>query len=312
MKGNHLCFIIPLFMLMAFGMIVLPSCNRSKTVENSALFENNSWYYGKRIIFKGDSAISYANYDTVAKKPTERVAFPIHLTDTSLIYTRYKQQGVYNDDRNFVVTHCEKYADTVLYDFKYINKKPKLILYLEPFPLILSTKKSIDLPETNNFSPIKFVISDYSIGDQIDRSLLKTRGIYNYPHYTIEDCEYMENKDITFKIIGYNTIYSIERRRIEDYRIKEIVKVVSNKLNTQPEYRPMKKWMDDADYEYEFYRWDVNGVQINLSRSKYIGNEVYKTLVGNNDWILSYDDAFLQAILVERYRNGMPQSSIIN
>jgi hypothetical protein len=142
--------------------------------------------------------------------------------------------------------------------------------------------------------------------------MLKTRGIYNYPNYTIEDCEYVDNKDITFKIIGYNTIFSIERRRIEDYRVAEIVNVVTNKLGLIAEYRPMRQWTDGSDYEYEFYRWTGHGVQINLSRSKYVGTEVYKKLVKNDDWTLSYDDLFQQALLVETYRNGIPKSSIIN
>jgi len=239
-------------------------------------------------------------------------AFPIHLTDTSLIYTRYQERGYYDKDRNFRISHCEKQVDTIKYDLKFINKQPKLILYLNPFPLILSTKNSIGFPETHNFKSVKFLISDYSIGDQIDRSLLKTRGIYNYPQYTIEDCEFIENKDITFKIIGYNTIYSIERRHIEDYRVKEIINVVTSKLSITPEYRPMRQWIEGSDYEYEFYRWAGDGVQINLSRSKYVGNEAYRTLISNTDWTLSYDDSYTQALLIETYRNGKPESSIIN
>jgi hypothetical protein len=194
----------------------------------------------------------------------------------------------------------------------YVNKNAKLILYTDPFPTILSTQSALSLPETHHFEQIKFKISEFTIGDQIDRSMLKTKGIYNYPNYTIEDCEYIDNKDITFKIIGYNTIFSIERKRIENYRIKEIVEVVTAKLGLQPEYRPMRQWIEGSDYEYEFYRWSGHGVQINLSRSKYVGNAVYKTLVGNDSWTLSYDDSFVQAILVETYKNGKPHSSIIN
>ena len=220
--------------------------------------------------------------------------------------------GYYNDNKEFIITHLEKLIDTVAYDLMYINKKPKLILYTNPFPTILNTDAKISITATSHFNQIKFMIADYSIGDQIDRSLLKTRGIYNYPNYTIEDCEFIDNKDITFKIIGYNTVYSIERKRIENYRVKEIVNVVTSKLGVKPEYRPMRKWVDDSDYEYEFYRWTGHGVQINLSRSRYVGNESYKTLMEKESWTLSYDDSYVQAILVETYRNGKPQSSIIN
>jgi len=292
--------------------LILSSCLFNKGSNNTEIFMGNNWYLGNKLIFRNDSCVCHTQYDSIKNKTFNLETFPINLTDTCLLFTQYQPQGYYNDDKNFKITHLEKLSNRIRYDLKYINKKPKLILYTDPFPIILNTKSEIALAETNNFKQIKFIIADYSIGDQIDRSLLKTRGIYNYPNYTIEDCEYIDNKDITFKIIGYNTIYSIERKRIEDYRIKEIVDVVSSKLNTKPEYRPMRQWIDDSDYEYEFYRWSGHGVQINLSQSKYVGNESYRTLVGTNDWTLSYDDSYIQAILVETYRNGKPQSSIIN
>lgn len=292
-----------------FIVFIFSACNKN----NSDLYFNNiEWYYGDELVFRNDSSVSSTLFDSVKQVFYNDSSFAINATDSCLIYTRYQKHGVFNDDRDYVITHCEKRVDTIKYDFKYIKKEPKLILYIEPFPLILSTKQELKLPETRNYKPIKFVISDYSIGDKIERSQLKTRGIYNYPKYSIEDCELLANKDITVKLIGYNTIYSIERRRIEDFRINEIVKVVNAKLKAEAEYRPMQQWVEGADYHYEFYRWENNGVQVNLSRSKYVGSEAYKTLVGNNDWTLTYDDAFLQAMLVETYKNAEPKSSIIN
>ncbi len=292
--------------------VITVSCKHNNKAQKLAIFIDNEWYRGDELLFRNDSAISFTNYDTIKNMATDIKAFPLKINDTSLIYTRYNKRGYFQDNKEFKITHMEKQCDTAMYDLLYINKKPKLILYTEPFPIVLYTKSEISLPETHHFNQVKFLISDYTIGDQIDRSLIKTRGIYNYPNYTIEDCEFIDNKDITFKIIGYNTIYCIERHRIEDYRIKEIVDVVSAKLGVNPEYRPMRQWVDDSDYEYEFYRWAGHGVQINLSRSKYIGSESFRTLLRNNAWTLTYDDSFLQAILVETYRNGRPQSSIIN
>lgn len=305
---KRLYFII----VLSVFILGLSSCLQKSTQKNLIYFNNIEWNYGHEIVFRGDSSVTYTQFDSIENKFFNDSAYSINLNDTCLTYTRYQKKGRFNDDKDFVVTHCEKVIDKVKYDFKYINKQPKLILYIEPFPLILSTKNEVSLPETNNFHSIKFVISEYSIGDQIDRTLLKTRGIYNYPNYSIEDCELIDNKDITLKIIGYNTIYSIERRRIENFRIEEIVKVVTAKLNMEPDYRPMRQWVEGADYEYEFYRWVNAGVSVNLSRSKYVGSQSYKTLVGNKDWTLSYDDAFLQAILIETYQNGKPRSSIIN
>ncbi len=292
-------------------VVLFGSCNVKTSNSNKKIFKNTEWYLNNKLVLKNDSSICYTYYDTITKEYKNKKSFPLNINDTSIIYTRYQERGYYKD-KHFFVTHLERLTDTVKYDLKYINKKPKLILYTSPFPVILCTKSNIDFPETNNHKQIKFVIVDYSIGDLIDKSLLKTRGIYNYPNYTIEDCEYIENKDITFKIIGYNTIYSIERKRIEDYRIKEIVDVVSNKLGVKAEYRPMRKWEEDSNYEYEFYRWTGSGVLINLSRNKYIGNDSYKTLISKDYWTLTYDDSYVQAILVETYKNGKPQSSIIN
>jgi hypothetical protein len=291
-------------------MITIVSCQIN--IKNASIFKDTQWFLGEQLVFDNDSSVCFTEYDTVNSKHINRKTFPIYLTDSTLVYTSYPKRGYFNEDKDFVITHLEKHVDTVKYDLKYINKQPKLILYTNPFPIILTTNRDFNFQETNNFRSVKFTIANYSIGDLIDKSLLKTRGVYNYPQYTIEDCEYVENKDITYKIIGYNTIYSIERKRIEDYMVKEIIKVVTNKLGVSPEYRPMRKWLDGSDYEYEFYRWTANGVQINLSRSKYVGVDSYKTLVGDNEWTLSYDDSFTQALLIATYRNGKSSNSIIN
>lgn len=297
--------------LLCTSLLLFVSCQFNNKSKNLDIFEGNEWYLGEKLVFRNDSSISFTDYDTINNAPITQESFAINLNDTNLIYTRYQVRGYYDDNRDFKTTNLEKQIDTVKYDLIYINKEAKLVLYTEPFPTILSTQSEITIPETHNFSQIKFMIANYTIGDQMDRLLLKTRGIYNYPNYTIEDCEFIDNKDITFKIIGYNTLYSIERKRIENFRIREIVDVVTAKLGVKPEYRPMRQWVDGSDYEYEFYRWSGHGVQINLSRSKYVGNESYRTIVGNDSWTLSYDDSFLQAILIETYKNGKPQSSII-
>lgn len=299
--------------LMISTFLTIFSCTKTKkTSKNHIYFEGITWKYGNQIVIRNDSCISPSKFDKETKEFLNDSSFYTYLTDSNLIYTRYEKQGNYQNRRKFNITGLEKKVDTVKYDFKYINKKPKLILYLNPFPIILSTEEDFELAETNNFKHTKFVVSDYSINDQIDRTQIKTRGIYNYPNYSIEDCQYLASKDITFKIIGYNTIYSIERENIEPYRLKEVIKVVSNKLKIDPEYRPMQRLSKDANYEYEFYRWQKNGVQITLSRTKYIGNEAYRTLIQNKNWTLSYDDTFLQAILVETYRSKEPKSTIIN
>lgn len=290
--------------------LMLASCE--KTTKNIDAFTDIDWYIDSTLVIHNDSAFSYAAYDTVLDEFSKPVLIPLQLTDSVMTISRYKPVGVYDDKHVFHVKKCELDTDTVLYDIKYINKRAKLIIYTDPFPIILSTDKRLDIDETNNFTPIKFQISDFSIGDQIDKSLLKTIGVYNYPNYTIEDCEYTNDKNLSFRIIGYNHIFSIERKKIEDYKIKEVMNVVSEKLGNTPEYGPLRQWSKDRDYEYEFYRWSTQGVQIDLTRSKYVGSDSYKKLMNSKNWNLSYDDVVLQAILIETFKNGKPYSSIIN
>ena len=295
--------------LLAISLIAT-SCQ--KQTKNIDAFTNNDWYLDTTLVIHNDSAFSYAKYDTVLEQFMQPTLIPLRLTDSTMILSRYKPTGSYDTKNAFHIVGCELDIDTVRYDIKYINKRPKLIIYAEPFPMILSSKKNIEVEETNNFKPIKFLISDFTIGDQIDRSLLKTVGVYNYPSYSIEDCQYADVKNIGFKIIGYNHIFSIERKKIEDYQIKEIINVVTEKLGSTPEYRPMRQWSEDSNYEFEFYRWATNGVRIDLTRSKYIGDDSYKKLLNNNNWNLTYDDVVQQAILIETFKNGKPRSSIIN
>ena len=295
--------------VIAAGLMVA-SC--SHTTKNIDAFTDIEWYIDSTLVIHNDSAFSYAAYDTVLEQFSKPTLIPLRLSDSVMTISRYKPVGVYDSKHVFHVKGCELSTDTVLYDIKYINKRAKLIIYTDPFPIILSTNKRLEMNETSNFTSIKFQISDFSIGDQIDKSLLKTIGVYNYPNYTIEDCEYINDKNLSFRIIGYNHIFSIERKKIEDYKIKEVMNVVSEKLGDTPEYGPLRQWSKDSDYEYEFYRWATNGVQIDLTRSKYIGSDSYKKLMNNKNWNLSYDDVVLQAILIETFKNGKPHSSIIN
>jgi len=280
-------------------------CNpQQKESKNLSYFTDNEWYYGEKLLIRNDTFLAgkflhYSYKDSTVKN------FPVAVTDSTIIisvtYENQDDQPTMNKNR----------FDTVYYDLKYINNKPVLLMYFDAFPILMRSKKELNFKETNNYPKIKFVMGGYTIGEEIDRNLLKTRGIYNYEKYTIEDCELKENRDISIKIIGYNTVYSIERKNIPDFRVEEIKRVISAKLNQQPEYSPMKKWTEDADYEYEFYRWSNYGVRMTLSKSKYVGSSSFVNYFSSDDWILSYDDDVMKAILIEKFENSEPKSEII-
>ncbi len=298
--------------ILAIAATAMLTTSCTQTTKNIKAFTDNEWYLDSTLVIKNDSAFSYAKYDSVLGIFSAPTLIPLQLTDTTMVLSRYKTIGDYDSAGVYTISRCELSTDTVLYDIKYINKRAKLIIYTDPFPMILSSKERLDIEETNNYETVKFSLSDFTIGDQIDKALLKTIGVYNYSNYTIEDCEYINDKNLSFKIIGYNHIFSIERKKIEEYQVKEIMSVVTDKLGSTPEYRPMRQWTKDSDYEQEFYRWTTSGVRIDLTRSKYVGTDSYKTLINSKNWNLSYDDVVLQAILIESFKNGKPKSSIIN
>ncbi len=299
------------FLAILAAVLFLAACD-SPSSRLRKYFIGNEWYISGELFLRNDSSVSAKYYDFEKEALVGDTTFPIIFNDSMIIYSLVREKGVYNNGRTFVVTGDTIITDTAVYDFIYINNEPKLLLYLPSYPKICISKKKIKPKPTHNFQREKFEINGYSIGDFIDRDLLKTRGIYNYDTYTIEDCELKDNKDIKIKIIGYNQIYSIERHNIPDYRIHDAIKVVNSKLGVQAEYVPMRRWRENSDYEYEFYRWSAKGVRIKLERTRYIGRELYRNLLDTDKWSLHYDDDVQRTILIEQYRNSKPQSTIIN
>ena len=141
MKDIRLCIAV----IAAAGLIAT-SCN--KKTKNIDAFTNIEWYLDYSLVIVNDSAFSYASYDTVLDIFSSPNKIPLHLTDSTMILSRYKPVGTYDSKHNFHVKKCELNTDTVRYDIKYINKRPKLIIYTDPFPII--TKY---LPILKNFIP---------------------------------------------------------------------------------------------------------------------------------------------------------------
>jgi hypothetical protein len=291
-------YIIIFFLL----FIILNSCQSPVEQSlNEKYFIENEWLYGDKVFISNDTMLSNKFIDDSTSK-----IYPMIITDSTLQILHVDE----NDKTNELVQGAM--VDTVPYDLKYINNKPVLLIYFDSYPILLTSKnQSLRFSETSNYKKVKFVMGGYTIGQEIDRNLLKTRGLYNYENYTIEDCELKENRDITIKIIGYNTVYSIERKNIPHFRIDEIIRVITKKLNHQPEYSPMKKWTDDSDYEYEFYRWSNYGVRMTLSKSNYIGESSFTNYFDTDEWTLSYDDDVMKAVLIEKFKNSEPKSDII-
>ncbi len=299
----------PLWLLL---FLLLFSCSN----EQKELYQNfmgNSWAFGGKVVFKNDSILSFKQFDPFQKKMTGDTCFKLQILDSNLVYKRIEEKGHYPDGRTYIPTGDTLLCDTVPYDFRMINNQAHLVLYLPNYPVVFSnTEPTRVVRETFKVQPTKFIMAGFTIGDNIDRSLVKTRGIYNYKDYTIEDCELLDNSDIEIKLIGYNTIYAIERHNIPDFKVQEVIQIVSAKLGIQPQYSPMKKWENNGDYEYEFYRWNKNYVRVMLQRSRFVGTtNYYKNLFDKDSWTLYYDDDIQKALLIQKFKTGKEKSAII-
>ncbi|MFO7863583.1 MAG: hypothetical protein R6U85_06250 [Salinivirgaceae bacterium] len=301
------------YYLLFFLLLATVSCTTQTSIEERA-FIDNEWYIGNDVIFRDAYSVSYTHFDAQRKEMVGDTLFPISITDSTITYTLIKGVGKYNKNRQYELIGDTTITATVGYDFKVKNNKSYLVLYAENYPKVCtSQKKDLNIKETNNYEQTKFrIASKYTIGETIDRELVKTRGIYNYDTYTIEDCELITNRDIKIKIIGYNYIYAIEQHNIPHYRIKDIVKVVSSKLNQEAVYVPARQLSETSDYAYEFYSWNKNGVRIKLERSHYIGDYAYMNLLDTDTWNLYYDDDVQKSLLIEQHKSSKPQSTIIN
>lgn len=308
---KHIIMVKNVFIVLILFAFV--GCNTS--VDKSDAFKGNEWIIGDEVIFRDMNSVSFVKFDADTKQMVGDTTFPFVLTDSTITYTLIVGKGAYNDNRQYVLTGDTTIISTVGYDFKSINGQIFLILYSENYPKICSSKVSnLNITETSNYEQAKFTIanSKFSIGDRINRDLLKTRGIYNYDSYTIEDCELKSNRDIKIKIIGYNQVYTIERHNIPNYRKDEIIDVVTSKIGVEPAYVPMRQLSEGSDYAYEFYAWSKNGVRIKLERSRYVGDYSYMNLLDSDTWNLYYDDDVQKALLIEEHKASKPQSTIIN
>lgn len=299
--------------LVILVLLMIVSC--SQKFDSADAFIGNEWIIGDEVIFKDMYSVSYKVFDAELREMVGDTLFPIELTDSTITYTLITGKGKYNENRQYVLTGDTLVKTTVGYDFKQIKGQAYLMLYADNYPKIcISKRRDLKIPETNNYQQAKFTVANakFSIGDRIDRDLLKTRGIYNYESYTIEDCELKSNRDIKIKIIGYNQVYSIERHNIPNYRKDEILDIVTTKMGVEPKYIPMRQLSQGADYAYEFYVWNNNGVRVKLERSRYVGDYSYMNLLDSDSWNLFYDDDVQKAILIEEHKASKPQSSIIN
>lgn len=211
----------------------------------------------QRVLFRNDSAISYS--DLLSKE----ISFPLLKTDSTIFLK--SQITLSNrdksDKRDTII------IDTLFYDFKNILNFPILVVKSikdNDITILTCSDKNANIQETDNFlKTISFKIGGYDIGDTINLDLLTDiEDCDDYDCEGIIEANLKQNENIKLQVIDKKYIYSIEQSGIDEDAIENIVKVVNQKLNMNPDTITKR-----PPFYSEGFKWETNELEIELSKS---------------------------------------------
>lgn len=291
---------------------IIFSCSKNeKSISEKYL--NLKWRDGEKLVFEEGNIHSYTHFDIDLNEMVGDSLIPIEIRDSTIVVTKIKAKGKYeeiNGRYKFKTESDTIYTDTLIFECRNYNG-PKLLLYsrkgFDISVFNLDESENQEISEIIYFNNIRFEVGGYSIGDTIDRKDFNFNDVHNYEIFSYEDAELKENKNIDVNIIGDKYILEIVQRGINESELDDVIKVVSTKLNQDPKHIPLK----GKEYDQEYYMWNKNGVGISLQKSNYLGDDPWRKIYSNNDWILYYEDEIIESLLVNEFKYGQPKSSII-
>lgn len=279
--------------LPAIIFISLLSCSE---VKNSDILQHR-WMASDKVLIEDGMYHSYTHYDEEKGMLVGDSLIPIEQTDSLLFITHILHTG--NDDDSPIKDTLV--SDTVRYEIRNFHGS-RLLLYAEKstHPFILTSDNDKVFPEKKIFNNVPFKIAGLTIGDSINTNEVEIDYYESYPPY-LEVSIFKENQNVEVSLIGGNYVYRIVRMQISGLEVEDIVKVVSEKMNLQPFYKPMKEPHIREGDKIEYYLWEKNGVKIKFQRRLNIEDP-------GLFWTLLYDDEIQQQLL-EAYNK--PKTTII-
>ncbi|NJK93971.1 MAG: hypothetical protein HC905_02720 [Bacteroidales bacterium] len=271
------------------------------------------WGIDGRVIIENGSLHSYIKYDPVAEEMSGDTLFPISMGDSTIIIKYIVALGEWqniNGENKFHHSKDSLVSDTLLYDFKLFLNHKILLLYKaqEVDPSVLHLLVDKPLIETNRIKNVRFTIAGYSIGDSIDRNLFDLKEIK--PEYKTEFTRLNSDENIEFAIIGGKFISEITQHNINDTDIKKVIKTINSKMGISPNHNFSE--IDSESIQYEYYRWEKNGVEITLQNPKYLGSDINQILKWNKGWNLYYTDNVYENIFKSIFKKPLNASNLIN
>ncbi len=306
-RQNSICKLFFLFAILN----IISSCKNLQQSPYTKFF-NYKWYNSAGALMIEDGCIhSRTHLDQTTFEMVGDTLIPLIILDSSIIITQIAGIGEVDDNLNFILKSDTLIKDTFLFEFMNITE-PLLVLqrkYRDPWILKLKEPKAIN--ETNHLNLRSFEIEGYTIGDSINRGIINIQDINDDEGFILEEAELASNEEIKFDIIGDNIIYSIERHNIDNDEIDNIIRVITEKLNSEPRHSDPTKMHGIENFSSESYSWYTYDVDIRLIRVIYEGDDPLRMIYTDENWILYYDNRILQPILSLVFGSEKAKSSII-
>lgn len=286
--------------------VLLLGCSHSETKD----FIHYKWSSNGKLGIENGDFNSPARFDKATGEMVGDTLFPIQVLDSSLIITRKVAHGERDDEYTLIPDRDTIRIDTFHYDIRNFLGT-KLSLYKEIYKdnyFIESYKlgEDVDIPEARTLSNPSFLLAGLTIGDTINRDIIRVKLVTNVGGYSIEHVVLRYDEDIELEIIENKYIYGIQQSNISPNDFADVRDVVTHKMGVEPVYSEKEDWREN---ETESYSWEKYGVRIYAIGMTYTGNDRYMNK--REHWTLFYSDRITQSLLNLEFQNEVPKSRII-
>jgi hypothetical protein len=151
------------------------------------------------------------------------------------------------------------------------------------------------IKETDNIKQPVFEISDYSVGDRIDRTEIDILYTDNFGESVIEEASLKENPNVILTLLGKQFIEQIQRIRIQDEELESVINTVDEIFSVDSEYDEFRNVNGNLEEILKAYYWNEKEVSISLKKT-IIRNTLNNT-TDDNGWTLTYENHLITRIL---------------
>lgn len=276
-------------------VIIFNACSN-----NDSIFIGQEWYlvqehydYNEDYKFTGIKSELWFKNDSLYIDNNQKLFPLIHINDTMLKCT-YE----WND---------KTVTDTMMYSLIELRGQQFLMLELESDFLLL--KSSINNPNAKIYNCLDFKIDGFSIGDTIDKSLLKEIERNEYLNH-ISEAKSISN-NIELEIVN-DLVYRIKHLKIDPNDVDNLLKILNEKCGFQPDTVDNRWSWTEYGYIWKNQEYNIRLTyedkseyykgQIKIHKDDYYRKSFYEKALWEDErnkfWNLEYDNYMLQKFII--------------